>query len=251
MDSVAISLIAFACVFGGAMLGMSLRTWLPEHHLSADSKGTVNVGIGIIGTMAGLVLGLLVASAVGFYSSQKDELTQMSAKFVMMDRLLAHYGPEARAARSSLRGRVSDTIDRLWPEERSSREPLAPDVASAGELYDAIQELTPQNDVQTSLKSSALSVGMEIANTQWLMFEQASFPIPRKLLAIVVFWFTVVFASFGLHAPRNYTVIVTFFLCALSVAGAILLIVELYSPFGGLIHLSSAPLRNALSQLGK
>jgi hypothetical protein len=201
--------------------------------------------------MAGLVLGLLVASAVGFYSSQKDELTQISAKFVMMDRLLAHYGPEARAARSSLRGTVSDAIDRLWPEERSSRAPVAPEIAGADGLYDAIQELAPQNDAQRSLKSSALSVGMEIANTRWLMFEQASFPIPNKLLFIVVFWFTVVFASFGLHAPRNSTVIVTFLFCALSVAGAILLILELYSPFDGLIHLSSAPLRSALAQLGK
>jgi len=96
-----------------------------------------------------------------------------------------------------------------------------------------------------------LSVAMEIGNTRWLMFEQETFPVPKKLLIVVIFWFTVVFASFGLHAPRNTTVMVTLLLCALSVAGAMLMILELYNPFGGLVHISSAPLRSALAQLGK
>jgi hypothetical protein len=253
MDSIAISLMAFACAFGGVVLGMFLRARLPEHHLSADSKGAVTVGIGIVGTMAGLVLGLLVASAVGFYSSQKDELTSMSAKFVLMDRLLAHYGPEAQETRTLLRDEVVEILDRMWPDERSS--PVSPGsrMPNAGSeaLYDRIQELSPQNDAQRSIKGTVLSTAMDIGNTRWLMFEQESFPFPKKLLAIVVFWFTVVFASFGLHAPRNATVMVTLFLCAVSVACAILLILELYDPFGGLVHVSSAPLRNALAQLGK
>ena len=251
MKSVEISMVAFACMFGGAMLGMYLRTRVPEDHLSAESKGSVSVGIGIIGTMAGLVLGLLVASAVGFYASQKHELTAISAKFLMMDRLLAYYGPEAWPARVALRDRVTDTLARLWPNERPGQKPLPPDVSASDALYENLRRLAPQNDSQRSLKASAWNVGLDIANTRWLMFEQQSFPIPKKLLAVVVFWFMVVFASFGLHAPRNSTVIITFFLCAVSVATAILLILELYNPFSGLIHLPSDPLRDTLAQLGR
>lgn len=251
MSSVAISLGVFVCVFGGVLLGMFLRTALPQDHLSADSKGAVNLGIGMIGTMAALVLGLLVAAAWSFYSSQKDEVTLISAKFVMLDRFLAHYGPEAKDARALLRSDVTVLLDRMWPGEHSSRAPVAPNAPGAELLYDKIQQLSPQNDTQRSLKASALSAAMDIGNTRWLMFEQESFPIPKGLLIVVVFWFAVVFASFGLHAPRNSTVLVTLFLCALSVAGAILLIVELYNPFGGLIHISSAPMQNALAQLGK
>jgi hypothetical protein len=250
MSSVAISLIVFACVFGGVLLGMFLRTALPQDHVSADSKGAVNLGIGMIGTMAALVLGLLVAAAWSFYSSQKDELTLVSAKFVMLDRLLAHYGPEAKDTRAVLRNNVSVLLDRMWPDERASRTLGVPNTGAEG-LYDGIQELSPQNDTQRSIKGAALAAAMEIGNTRWLMFEQESFPVPKKLLIVVVFWFTVVFASFGLHAPRNLTVMVTLFLCALSVAGAMLLILELYNPFGGLVHISSAPLRNALAQLGR
>jgi hypothetical protein len=66
----------------------------------------------------------------------------------------------------------------------------------------------------------------------------------------VVFWLTIVFISFGLHAPRNPAVVTVLFLCALSVSGAIFLILELYDPFEGWLQIPSAPLRNALAQLG-
>jgi Protein of unknown function (DUF4239) len=251
VSSFAISVIVFACVFGGALLGMFLRSALPEHHLSADSKSTVNVGIGLISTMTALVLGLLVASAASSYAAQKDELTQVSARFALLDRLLAHYGPETRETRDMLRSKVAGLLDQIWPHKRSHGSQLAPTVGGAEVLYDKIQQLSPQNDNQRFIKGQALSIALDIGKTRWLMFEQGSVPIPTTFLVVVVFWLTVVFTSYGLHAPRNPTVIVTLFLCALSVAGAILLVLELYKPFEGLIQISSAPLRNALAQMGK
>jgi hypothetical protein len=70
MDSIAIRLIVFACVFGAALFGMFLRAVLPEQHLSADSKDTVRLAMGMIATMAALVMGLLVASAKSFYDAR-------------------------------------------------------------------------------------------------------------------------------------------------------------------------------------
>src|SRR5260370_14538739 len=92
---------------------------------------------------------------------------------------------------------------------------------------------------------------MDIGKTRWLMYARQSSPIPASFLVIVAVWLSIVFASFGLYAPRNATVIVALFLGALSVGGAILLIMELYTPFAGWIRISSAPLRSALEQLGK
>jgi hypothetical protein len=106
MNFIAIRLIVFACVFGAVLFGMFLRAVLPEQHLSADSKDTVRLGIGVIATMAALVLGLLVASAKNFYDAQSSELTQMSANVLLLDRVLAHYGPETKEARDLLRGAV-------------------------------------------------------------------------------------------------------------------------------------------------
>jgi hypothetical protein len=84
------------------------------------------------------------------------------------------------------------------------------------------------------------------------MFAQASeSPIPIPFLVILVFWLCIIFASFGLYAPGNVTVVVTLGVCALSVAGAIFLILELALPFTGVIRVSSAPLRGALAHLGQ
>ena len=63
MSALTIASIVFVCVFGGGMLGLHLRTFLPEHHLKEDSTGVVKLGTGLIGTLAALVLGLLIASA--------------------------------------------------------------------------------------------------------------------------------------------------------------------------------------------
>jgi len=90
-----------------------------------------------------------------------------------------------------------------------------------------------------------------LGQTRWLLFEQSGSSIPIAFLVVLVFWLSVIFASFGLFAPRNATVVAALFVGALSVSGAIFLILELDQPFRGLIHLSDAPLRNALAQLGQ
>ena len=81
------------------------------------------------------------------------------------------------------------------------------------------------------------------------MIEQESSSASLPLLVLLVLWLAIVFAGFGLFAPPNATVISTLFLCALSVSGAIYFITETYTPFQGVMQISSAPLRNALAHL--
>ena len=81
------------------------------------------------------------------------------------------------------------------------------------------------------------------------MIEQESSSASLPLLVLLVFWLAIIFASFGLFAPPNATVISTLFLGALSVSAAIYFIIETYTPFQGLMQISSAPLRNALAHL--
>jgi len=150
-----------------------------------------------------------------------------------------------------LRDTVSQIIERLWPSERLEQSPVRHRLSSPLELYEAVQKLSPQNDLQRSVKAQAVGIVAEIGQTRWLIFEQQSVSISKPLLVILVFWMAINFFSFGLFAPRNATVIVTLCLCALAVAGAIFLILELYRPFGGFIQISSAPLRNALAQMGQ
>jgi len=251
VNPMSIGWIVLACVFGGALLGMALRLILPEHHLSAESKDVIKLGMGLTAMMSALVLALLTNSAKSSYDAQRNEVTQLSANIILLDRVLAHYGPEAKEARDLVKLSAAGMTDRIWPENRSGLAEWAPNTAVAEGFFDKIQELSPQNEVQRSLQAQAIKTSIDIGQARLLLLEQGGRSIPMPFLALLVFWLTIIFLSFGLFAPPNATVIVTLFLCALSVSGAIFLIMELDRPFGGLIQISAAPLRDAIVHLGK
>ena len=248
MSSITIGLIVLACVFGGALLGLLLHAVLPQHHLSSETKDIVKLGMGLVGTMSALVLGLLVASAKSSYDTQSAELTQLSANIVLLDRGLALYGPETKETRALLRDVVVRFHDQMWSTDAASR--LVP--PSGGEiLYEKLQGLSPKNDTQRSLQSQALSLVVDMGKTRLLMYEQATGAVSLPLLVVLVLWLSVIFISFGLYAPFNATAVSSLFLAALSVSGAIFLILEMYTPYMGLVQISDVPMRAVLANLGR
>jgi hypothetical protein len=250
MTPIATGLLVFGCVFGAALLAMRLRAALPQHHLSADTKDTVKLAVGLVATMSALVLGLLIASAKGSYDTARSEMTQFAAKVVFLDRVLASYGPEAAESRVQLRLLTERIVVHLWPDTGSQSANLDPTASNAGVLYDAIQKLSPQNEEQRWLKSQSLGTAVDLGQMRWLLFEQSDSSISTPFLVVVVCWLAIIFFSFGLFAPANNTASAALLVAALSVAGAIFLILELDQPFGGLIEISSRPMHAALTHLG-
>ena len=251
MSPMAIGWIVFALVFGSALLAMYVHSLLPAEHLSSDSKDVVKLGIALIATMSALVLSLLVASAKSAFDTRSNQLTEASADMIMLDRALARYGPETQEARALLERSVVVTLERFWPTQGKGSITLDPRTNPVEALYDKIEALTPQSDVQRSMQSQALTLAAAVGRTRLLLFEHLGASIPVPFLVVLVFWLCIIFASFGLFAPRNATVITVLCVCALSVAGAIFLILELDRSFEGLLQVSSAPLRAALAQLGR
>jgi hypothetical protein len=197
--------------------------------------------------MAALLLGLLVASAKSSYDARSSEVTQMAANALLLDRGLAHYGPEASGLRSLLKLYISSTVDALWSKQGGSALPSQ----VGGEAFDQLEQLKPHSDAQRLIQSHAQSIFVNIGQTRLLLLAQGGTSISKTFLVVVVFWLTLLFTSFGLFAPRNGTAILTLLLSAISVAGALFLILELDHPFSGLIQISDAPLRYTLSLIGK
>ena len=249
MSALALSGLIFVLTLGGILLGTLLRRTLPEHHLSKDSQDVVRLGVGLIATIAALVLGLLIAAAKSSFDTQSTQVKQIIANMILLDNLLAQYGAEARSIREQMRTSIGPFADRLWQEkEEAATAPFTPN-ASAEKAYLAIQALSPTNDLQRALQARAAQVSTDLAQTRLLLFVESDNLVPAPFIAILVFWLVIIFASFSLFSALNVTVFACLSLFALSASGAIFLILELSRPFTGLMTISSAPLRHALGPL--
>jgi hypothetical protein len=66
-------------VLTGILLGRFTQTAVPESHLSSGSKEVIKLSMGVVATLAALVLGLLVAGAKNSYDARKSEINQITA----------------------------------------------------------------------------------------------------------------------------------------------------------------------------
>jgi len=251
MNPLFTGLLVFAGIFGAGLLAMRIRALLPDHHQSPETKDTVKLAMALVGTMTALLLGLMVASAKSSYDAQKASVITTAANLVVLDRMLAHYGPEADPARDLLRRAVGGMIAQIWPESTGRAAQLDPGASRGDMVFDAIEALVPQTDAQKALKSSAVNSAISLGQTRWLLFEQSGHSISVPLMAVVIAWLAILFFSFGLFAPANGTAVAALMVSALAVAGAMFLILELDQPFGGLINIPSAPMHSAMNNLGK
>jgi hypothetical protein len=221
--------------------------------LSEDSLRAVSLAIGLIATLAALVLGLLTASAKSSFDKIDDEFRQTAAKVVLLDRALANYGPESKKARDLLRSTYTCVIELLFSGSAFGLAKVdAPQrLAGLEEFQSMVRELVPRNEFQRWLRARALELGNDPAQIRSLVVAQNTGSIPTPLLVILVLWLGVIFAGFGLLTANNWTVVAALFVCALSVSGSILLVEEMSRPLAGLLRLPIAPQLDALSHLGK
>src|SRR4029453_5373693 len=253
MQSIAISLLLLLCIFGSACLGMLLRTRLPTAHFTDDSKDVLKLAMGLVATMAALVLGLLTASAKSSFDAETSEVQQGAAKIIQLDRLLARYGPEAKPVRDELNALIALRLQLTWPEEYPASGPdNASDSPVVQERFlDNLDALEPKNTAQRDLQSGAGKIWHDFLATRWLVYSQAARPLPVPFLIVMGLWLSVLFAAFGLIGARNATTVGGLLVCAVVVSTSVFLILEMNRPLEGLIKISSSPLRYALSQLGR
>ena len=149
---------------------------------------------------------------------------------------------------------VATVITTIWPEEKDQKAVGLADLERSNRLEILQAELrtfTPATDLQRQLLSQAQQIASDLVQSRWLMIEQAQGELPMPFLVVLLFWLTMLHISFGLFAPRNATVITVLIISALSVSGAIFIILEMNHPLQGMIKVSSVPMRKALEHMGK
>ena len=253
MRPVIIGLLVFALTSGGFLAAMLLSAALPEHHLSKDSRETAKLGVGLIATVTALVLGLVIASVKSSFDDLSTAVKHTAAEILTLDRTLARYGPETQEIREQLKSVVQQRLEMTWPQGPSqpARLDSADLTRQAEQLVDQLHRLPPQNDDQRWLKAKAVDLTESLLSARWILASSAGSSVPGPFLGILIFWLTAIFACFGLFAPRNATVTAVLLVCAFSVAGAMFLILEMESPFGGLVRISPEPIRYAYSRINQ
>jgi Protein of unknown function (DUF4239) len=254
LNSTGASLLAFACTFGASLIGMTIRSRLPSHHMESNAADTPKLVLGLVATLTALVLGLLVSSGYSSYQLRQAELQVLSVHLFQIDRDLARFGPEANPQRDKLRQLLATNIARVWPIDG----PIDGQVLARGTsgqrdleaLYGSVEGLPATTDRQRLSQTKALEL-LDDTRASWrLLAAQSESKLPRPVLVILLTWLVVLFFGFGLFARPNTTVFVALIVGALSVAGAVFLIIEMNQPYSGWMQISAAPLRATLSEMG-
>jgi hypothetical protein len=245
------TLIAFGLIFAGALAGIFLRSVLPERYFTNELKDVLRLALGLITTLNALVLGLLISTAKGSYDGQRNQLTQIAADAILLDRSLALYGAETDGARRALRDQIAGIVDQINSLSAKPSKLQALSKPDLPDFYQMIRRLSPRDDGQSSLKTEALRISLEVGQIRALSVARESSSIPKPLLVILVFWLSILFAGFGLFAPRNPVAVPALCVCAFTVSMAIFLIIDMDQPLSGFMKLSLGPLRNAIVEIGE
>jgi hypothetical protein len=244
-------LAAFAVVFCGGLLGLLLGSLLPEKHRSDATQRVVQTATGMISLLAALVLGLLVASAKNKFDTSNQQAEQFAASLMLLNRELVNYGPEANDAKALLRKYTIAKIAETWPGGPGPKP--GPDDPPAWNLLENLQqsliELTPKTASQRAEAATASETAAALAKTTWLQAAEESQHVPHPFVLIMIAWLSLLFVSFGLFAPRNALVVIALLVGALSIAGAVVLVVDMDSPFEGIIVVSADPMQDAFAKM--
>jgi hypothetical protein len=251
MIAVLISVAVAIMMFAGGIAGLFLQRLLPDHHTSERSRDMIGAVVGLVTLELALVLGTLIGSAFGFYSTQKSELETLAARSLQLDMALVRYGPEAQPLRAGMRQEIDRAYRTFWGGGDIDAKSLhvAALLPSLRALEDGLDALKPATEAQKQLVANAGAQAGLIEQTRLLMTLQLASPISWPLLVIVVSWSVFLFCGFGLLSRINSTTIAALGVGAFGVASAIFLILELSEPYTGLFPIPPAALEQTLEAL--
>jgi hypothetical protein len=255
MTPILISLLVSACVFAGGLGGLHFHRLLPEHHLTRETQEVIKLSTGMLSVLASLVLGLLIATAKTTYDATDRSIRTYAAELALLNEVMRDYGAQAKGPRDVLREYVETVLRDGWPTDGArdpARGPTFADDESRQLLEhvrEAIRALKPVDDGQKTLQTEASDINLNLLRQRWQLIDQQGSSVQRIVLVILVSWVTVIFASFGINAPRNATVLAAFLVGAVAIGGAMFLILEMDRPLDGIMRVSSWPVRNVLGQM--
>ncbi|RWA63424.1 DUF4239 domain-containing protein [Mesorhizobium sp.] len=249
MGEVLIGLGIFACLTGAAIVSLMVYEHFPTHHRQDDTSAVVRLAANLFVVLSSLVLGLMINSAKNTFEAINSNVHTFATDIILLDRTLRQYGPDADGARQSLTAYVQRVVDTSTADSDTTVVPNRLSELLLNQVGDILAGLTPADARQTAAQQAATQQLQKLIEQRWILAEQSEGAIPAPLIALLVAWLTLIFASFGFRAPRNATIVGTFVISGALAAAAVYLIIDMDAPFSGPIQVSPAPLQRALAEL--
>src|SRR3954467_9630889 len=249
MNAVATALLVFAFLAGVSVLVLLLHPRLPPAHRSKETTDIIRLGIGVVATVAALILALLISSVKGSFDEVNHGVQHFASGLILTDRALRFYGPGAEPARALLIQYTERALGETWPDDKSKaivQDPVAGALLDQTEAAILALQSEGRKPIQAAQAAEAIH---EVVRDRWGLVEERGSAVSPTLMIALALWLGLIFASFGYNAPRNAAVLMILLLCAASVAGAVFMVVEMDGPFTGLMTVPSDPVKRALAHM--
>ena len=249
MSSLTIAFVVGVLIAVSGMAGLTLQRLLPDGHTAERSRDMIGGVVGLLTLLLALVLGLLIWTAYGVFSTQQTELQTIAARALEFDLEMRQYGPEGDKAREILRRDLVWAHEQFWGDETSQSEAYDASVKAMSDMSSYFDSLKPATPAQTHLLDEARRNYSFIGENRILMSMQTRTPVSWPLIYAVAAWSCLMFFGMGLLSRPNPTTTAMLALGAGSVALAIFLILEFNKPYTSSIRVSPVALEEAIVQL--
>ncbi|WP_245480357.1 DUF4239 domain-containing protein [Neorhizobium sp. NCHU2750] len=199
--------------------------------------------------MTSLVFGLMINSSKNTFESLDSNVHAYATQLILFDRSLRFYGDGADNVRQGLAVYLQHAIadpsraDDAVQHRRNEAEQRLTEVANELNLVAAA------DPARQALLDDLRQQYRRIVEKRWMIVEQEAGLIPRPVIGMLVAWLILIFASFGYRAPKNTVIFIVFNVASLLMATSIYLVLDMDSPFTGLVQISDAPLHRALAEM--
>lgn len=262
MSEIAEALISCGLFAVAGIAGIVLRSRLPERHRDRDTLDLVRLAIGSLVTFLAIVMGLLTASSKQHFDQVFGSYRHLAATLVQVDQELRAVGADADPIRAEMRAYLAAVIFSTWPDEHAPTGDFPRDLEPGQRestvltvllhhVESELRGLRPASQMQAQSIAATAQEFEAFTHARWTVIETGHPTIPVPFFALMRFWTALIFFGLGLSAPRNMVVAITILICAISLASVIYVILELDDPLGGLIAISSHPLRDALADIDR
>ena len=256
------SLLFLVLVCGSAVVGFFVNSRLPERHRSRETLELVHLAITLLLTFTAIVLGLLTTSVKAGFDEAYKARGDYAGQLAQLDRCLRDYGPATAHIREQLRGYVAAVIASTWTSEPPPSGVAYPDTSNMPRIGESqvlgalmndvgleVRSLEPTTALERTLAPVCSDQFHEVIKARWRVIEGVRASISTPFYWVLVFWFVILFMSFGVVAPPNALCATVVFLSGIAIAIAIFVILDMDQPYGGLFGVPSTSMRNALADM--